>query len=305
MNEVLVTGATGFIGTALVLKLLDEGKRVTVIVPHENMANVFDSQLVTCIVCPFGEFDDLGTRFDMKCDVVYHLAWDGVSTELKNDYERQMVNVNYGLAVCRLAKTLGCSKVIFPGSVSEYAYSNEPVNGCQAPSPADAYGATKVATRVFCDLYARQNNLGFNWVLIPSIYGPGRIDNNLLSYTITSLLAGDRPVFTALEQEWDYLYITDLIEALYLVGEKGAYRKTYAVGSGVNKPLSYYVEKIRDLIDPGAELGIGELPYKTSHIDNSIVDISMLIEDTGFVPKVSFQEGIAAMIDYLGKSNFR
>jgi len=69
-------------------------------------------------------------------------------------------------------------------------------------------------------------------------------------------------------------------------------------GYGQARPMHEYVKIIRDAIDPSAKLGVGNLPYKTSRVDNAIVNISELQKDTGFAPKVDFETGILRTIDY-------
>ena len=74
------------------------------------------------------------------------------------------------------------------------------------------------------------------------------------------------------------------------------------MGSGIAIPLSEYIEKIKNIIDPEAQLGIGLLPYKDGcKPDNSVLDISALCNDTGFAPKVPFETGIQKTIQYFKK----
>lgn len=297
MNKVLITGATGFIGRRLVDRLVKDEIQIVHIAPTVELAHQLDGQ-ARGVVCGLGDLAGLCDSLrEERFEVFYHLAWDGVSTDFKNDYKRQYSNVIYGVNACKLANDIGCSHVVIPGSASEYAYSQDPIDGSGMPCPADAYGAAKASTRIACDLFARQMGLSVNWLLVSSIYGPGRYDANIISYSIRAFLDGERPSFTALEQVWDYLYIDDLIEALYLVGEYGKTSRVYAIGSGESRPLRDYVEAIRDAIDPGAEMGIGEVPYKTKHIDNSVVDIEKISQDVGFTPRVSFEEGIDRTIE--------
>ena len=189
-------------------------------------------------------------------------------------------------------------RVLFPGSASEYACGHGIVDGKQVPAPSDIYSAAKVANRYVCQVYARQRNVETLWTAITSIYGPGRNDNNLITYAIKSLLFAEKPSFTGLEQVWDYIYIDDLVSALAAVGERGKADKIYPIGSGVSMKMSAYIEIIRDLIDPDLPVGIGDLPYKNKVIDNQIMDIRDLTDDTGFVPKVSFEDGIRQTITY-------
>ena len=58
-------------------------------------------------------------------------------------------------------------------------------------------------------------------------------------------------------QMWDFLYVGEVARALKLIGEKGISGKTYGIGSGVYRQLKDYIMKIRDIIDPQLELGIG------------------------------------------------
>ena len=299
MKRVLITGATGFIGRSLVSYLLRQGVRVTAIVRPTNKFCFADHVHLDIIFSTLDQIDDINLQLaGQNFDTIYHLAWAGVDTSLKNSSEIQLKNIDYALSVMGLAEKLNCQRVISTGSVSEYAYVEGTVNGRQMPCPSDLYAATKVSVHTYCELIARQNGFGFNWVLIPSIYGPGRDDNNLISYTIKMLLTGQRPTYTKLEQKWDYIYIDDLVSALYYIGADGKHLKTYAVGCGYARPLFEYVNVIRDKINQNAILGIGERPYKTSRIDNAIVDITELIMDTSFKPQVSFECGITKTIEY-------
>ena len=239
---------------------------------------------------------------DADADVCYHLAWAGVSTDIKNDIGMQMQNLSWLINVMTACRESGCRKIIIPGSASEYAYCGEMITGKNTYSPGDAYAAVKAAGQVLAQWYADNKELDLNWLLIGSVYGPGRNDNNILTYTIKALLNNEKTKFSKLEQMWDYIYIDDLIDALYLVGNYGKPGAVYPVGSGIAIPLREYIEKIKNIIDPEAQLGIGLLPYKDGcKPDNSVLDISALCNDTGFAPKVPFEMGIQKTIQYFKK----
>ncbi|MBQ0100941.1 MAG: NAD(P)-dependent oxidoreductase, partial [Lachnospiraceae bacterium] len=104
------------------------------------------------------------------------------------------------------------------------------------------------------------------------------------------------PEFTRGEQMWDYLYSMDAGRALYLLGEKGVDGKTYVLGSGSARPLREYMEVIRDICAPGAALGIGALPYGRNQIMYLKADISEVRKDTGWMPEVTFEEGIRNLV---------
>ena len=300
MNKVVIVGANGFIGSHLCLHLATQGYQVIALVqkglPYDFLQNIDN------IICLDFSFDDLhllnGNSNIEGATMLYHMAWAGVSTTYKNEAITQAQNILYGIKVLEFADVNDIRRVIVPGSASEYACGKGIIDGHNNPAPSDLYSAAKVATRYVCQTYARQHNIQFLWATITSIYGPGRNDNNLITYAIKTLLQGEKPSFTGLQQQWDYLYIDDLMSALQAIGEKGIDGKIYPVGSGELKQMAEYVKILRDKIDPSLPLGIGELPYKNKTIDNQILDITALKADTGFAPRFTFEQGIDLTINY-------
>ena len=135
-------------------------------------------------------------------------------------------------------------------------------------------------------------------MVLPSTFGEGRRDDNIITYTITTLLKGQKPQYGMLTQMWDFLYVKEVVRALRLIGEQGCEGKTYGVGSGVFRQLKDYIIKIRDIIDPNLELGIGEIPSLSDKAFSSCVNIYDLAKDTGFEPQITFEEGIRRTIAY-------
>lgn len=300
MKKAVITGAGGFIGRNLTRRLLQENVQVYGIDVDAAQERILTEDGVMPLCVDIGEKRQLVAILKVaKPDVFYHLAWAGVSTDVKNEVGMQLSNIPLAITVLEACAEAGCGHVIIPGSASEYAYCGQTIDGGNAPAPGDAYAASKAAAQVLCQWYARQYGLNLNWLLIGSIYGPGRNDSNILTYTIKALLRGEEPKYSKLEQMWDYIYIDDLIEALYLLGLYGKPDGVYPIGSGQARPLADYIRRIQAEIAPGVPLGIGVLPYKFgSKPDNSVLDITSLRDDTGFAPRVSFEEGISRTIAY-------
>lgn len=298
-KRVIVTGATGFIGGWLVRLLSQKSIEVTALTTGSGRVNEienvhwvhYDPNSVALAV------DELGRDYD----AFYHLGWAGVAASHKNDITIQMRNVHVALDLLQLAHVVGCKRFVGAGTVGEYVYCDGLISPAQSPSPADVYGAAKVATKHLCLELAKQLSMTCNWTILPSTYGEGRGDDNLLAYVITSVLSGISPQCTKLEPMWDFLYVNDIARALWLIGEKGIPGKTYGIGSGVYKPLLNYVTEIRDMINPSAPLAIGAKEYPGGLLPSSCVDNSELIKDTGFSVHTRFGEGIRKTIEYYRK----
>lgn len=299
MKKAIVTGGTGFIGSWLVQELLEKEIHVTVIVRNkEKLLDEFKNNSSISIIekeiedISVDDFDDIGY------DVFFHLGWGGVAPENKNSIEMQLNNISMSLHALEVANSIGCKKFIASGTVAEYVFCDDVMDVNAKQTPNDMYGAAKVSAHYFLEVRARQLNQPFIWMVIPSTFGERRHDNNIITYTITSLLKGQKPTYGNLNQMWDFLYVKEVVRAIYLIGEKGKTEKVYGIGSGEYRPLKDYIEIIRDLIDPELPLGIGDVPALSEKTFSSCVNIYDLSKDTGFIPQISFYEGIKKTIEY-------
>lgn len=298
MKSAIVTGANGFIGINLIKRLLKENIHIyALVLENENLKQeLLDCNEISVIRCNLENPDVSGIEIPDNIDVFYHFAWIGVRPEDRKNFYTQYKNIQMTMNCLYLAKLHKVHRFIMPGSTNEYLYSNAEINSKCIPSPCDDYGSTKVALRYLAKQYASDNGIEFIYTVISGIYSEQRRDNNVISYTIDKLLKKERPSLTKLEQKWDYVHIDDAVEALYLIGEKGKDGKLYAIGHGDNQPLSEYIKTISKKIDSTIPLGIGDVPYSSTELPMSCVDLTDLREDTGFETKISFEEGVSRMI---------
>ena len=175
----------------------------------------------------------------------------------------------------------------------------------QTPAfPENGYGMAKLCAGQMSRIECEKLGLRHVWTRILSIYGPCDSDKTMVTTTIRKLLDGQTPALTKGEQQWDYLYSRDAARAMIALGEKGQHGKVYCIGSGTARPLKEYIEQIRDLIDPEAGLGFGEIPYGARQVMYLCADISELTKDTGFVPQTDFRTGMTETIAWM-KSEWR
>lgn len=302
MNYAIVTGADGFIGSHFLKFLNDINIPVIALVMKDSKNIRSISSLKNTTIMEFDLKDYRERNFPLPSNsgaAFYHLAWSGVSPESRSSVEKQLINLELSLNALKLAKQVHAERFITLGSTMEYLYAGKSINDKALPTPQNAYGATKLAVRYICQEFAKQEGIPFIYAVATGVYGIGRLDNNVITYTALKLLHKERPSLTRLEQLWDYIHINDLVEALYLIGEKGHPGAFYAIGHGDNCPLSQYIQVIHNLIDPKLPLGIGDIPYTTQQLPSSCVDLTSLQCDTGFKPKVSFEKGAKELIDYL------
>lgn len=295
LKNVIVTGGTGVIGTALLKLLLDRNINVYVVCrPTSLRAKSFVNHTnLHIIFCDLEHINALPTLIDKKCDAFFHLAWLG--TENPNNRFNMYIqsdNIRYSLDAVNAAYKLGCKVFIGAGSQAEYGHVDGIIHPYMPVNPISGYGMAKLCagqmTRVMC------KSLGIRhiWPRIVSVYGNGDGKNTFVRFIIDTLKAGKKPSLTKCEQIWDYLYSMDAAEALFKMAEKGKDGAIYVLGSGKTKTLREYAEIIRDEIDPSLSLGFGEKDYYKDQAMHLEADILNLTEDTGWVPKIDFREGI-------------
>lgn len=299
MTKAIVTGATGFVGSHLVEELLEKGIEVILLVrdPDKLIPVIRNNSQVHIVSSSINSAYELMSEFS-DIDVFYHLAWGGVSTENKNDIQLQLSNIKMATDALELCNKLGCRQFVVAGTVAEYVFTNDIIDMNAQQTPNDMYGAAKVSAHYFVDVYARSLGQSYIWAVLPSTFGERRSDNNIITYTINSLLKGESPKYGNLLQMWDFLYVKEVAKALVAIGEKGKSGKIYGIGSGKFRLLRDYVTSIRDIINPDIELQIGAIPELSEQTFSSCANIYNLVKDTGYMPGISFEEGIERTIPY-------
>lgn len=301
MKRVILSGATGAVGMALIEKCIQEQIEVLVLYRKGSAraAQLPVHPLVQRMEADLEDFSALLNRTGKEWDAFYHLAWAGTAGVGRNDAGLQMQNAAYTLDAVRLAKRFGCRTFIGAGSQAEYGRFEGLLNAEAPPFPETGYGIAKLAAGQMSRLLCRQLKMRHIWVRILSIYGPYDGGQSMVMSTIEKLLDGKTPAFTGGGQLWDYLYSKDAADALYLLGEQGKDGQVYCLGSGSAVPLKDYILQIRDAAAPGAQLDFGKIPYAQNQVMHLCADIRPLQEDTGFYPKVSFEEGIRETVDFV------
>ena len=116
---------------------------------------------------------------------------------------------------------------------------------------------------------------------------------------INTLLNGNIPELTKCEQRRDRIYAEDTARALLAIGLRRKDGRTCPVASGECRPLKELVTDARDSVDPGLELRFGVKEYYPHQQTFLCADTRELTNDTGFVPKYSFKEGIARTVSFV------
>ncbi len=300
MKRIVITGATGAIGMALIGLCIQRNVEVLVLCRKESAraGRIPEHPLVHVQYCDLEQMKSWRPAVDTTYDAFYHLAWAGTTGAARNDMYLQNKNVEYTLDAVGLASRLGCGVFIGAGSQAEYGRTEGKLNGQTPVRPENGYGIAKLCAGLMSREECHRLGMRHIWTRVLSVYGPCDGDNSMIMTSIRKLLNGEEPALTPGEQMWDYLYSGDAARAFLALGEKGKDGSVYCIGSGEARPLREYLFQLRDAVDPNLSLGLGRIPYGERQVMYLCADIEQLRKDTGFVPEVSFEEGIRKTVEW-------
>jgi nucleoside-diphosphate-sugar epimerase len=300
MERVVITGATGMIGTALVRACVQNGVRVVAVLRAESHKKdrISASPLVEVIECPLAELHRLPDLINGATDAFFHLGWEHTGPAKFDSIYYQTENINSTLLALNAAKQLGCSVFLGAGSQAEYGPQALERIGRDTPcNPKLAYGICKYAAGKLALLEGEKIGLPVTWVRIFSVYGPYDKPTTMIASAVSRMLLGEPVAFTAGKQLWDYLYCDDAALAFFLLGQRGGAAKgVFCLGSGETRSISDYIHVIAEATNYRLPLQIGVLPYAPNQVMRICADISLLTQETGFVPAVTFEDGILRTI---------
>jgi len=296
----LVTGASGFLGSHLVRHLLMRGHEVVVLLrPQTDVWRIKDCIEQLDIV--HGSMEETATLrqyLDVQpVDVIFHLAWSGVTGDQRNSICQSELNVTGSIRIWEILRDSGCKHFIGVGSQAEYGPHAAAISEEAATRPQTAYGASKLALSILLKQFCESAAMDFTWMRVFSVYGPADDVKHMVPSLVHSLLQKQRPSLTKGEQIWDYLYVEDAVLAFVLVAERKAVG-IFNVGSGVSIQLRDFISTVRNSIDPEIQLGFGEVPYRKDQVMHLLADVQLLHAATGWLPLCSLNKGIMQTVDW-------
>ncbi|MDP9699858.1 nucleoside-diphosphate-sugar epimerase [Paenibacillus intestini] len=288
METAVLTGGTGFLGFGLLSELLRKGIFVYVLVRANSkrlkrLDGIEGIQIIEMDMKNISKLVD----YVKNVDVFYHLAWEGE----RNDFSGQMKNIGQTVEAMQVASQLGAKQFIVTGSQAEYGICNKEINESTPTNPNTAYGASKLACYQILNCLAQQIGILLTWVRVFSVYGEGDNPNTLISYLFKCFSDGKTPELTSGEQFWDFLYLDDAANALYLIGEQKK-EGLYNLASGDNRRLKDFILEIRDLISPDSNLIFNADAGKGKNIVQLKANVNKFKTELGWKPITTFREGI-------------
>ena len=306
-RKALVTGGAGFIGSHLVDRLLSEGYKVAVIddlsagkLRNLNPAATFYHADITQT-----SVQDIFNR--EQPDLVFHLAARvSVTYSTENPVDNAEVNIIGTLRLLDAARQKGIDKFIF-SSTGGAIYGNPESNPCSEETPVaptSPYGLSKYMAEQYIELFHRLYRLNYTTLRYGNVYGPRQDPHGeagVIAIFIQTMLEGRQPlIFGDGDQERDFIYVADVVEANMRAIDRGNHR-TVNIGSGEGSSVNHIFQSIKEALQYRWEAE--RRPHRPGEVHKIALDCAKSLRDLGWSSQVGLEEGLQRTVEYFREIN--
>ena len=261
---VVITGATGFIGSNLARVFLEHGSVVYALVRpgSKNRTALPVHENLKVVDCGLEHVEDCIPVIG-HADVFFHLAWGGVNREEIDSPQVQARNVAGSLECVRTAARLGCGIFMDAGSRVEYGAVDGMMQEDVECHPINQYGKAKWEFYQKAAPLCRELGLNYFHLRFFSVYGYGDHPWSIISTLVRDLRQDKKVSLSACRHQWNFMYIEDAVQAVYELYRHGRadgapYSHIVNIAGSDTRPLRSFVEEIHEIAG-----GRGELEYGT------------------------------------------
>ena len=301
----IVTGAFGFAGANLTEHLLDYGYKVYAVGRKGSSHNdrFAESESLRKVLVDMEDYDKICEHIDdsdlcgAKAIALFHLSWGGQ----RDDFDTQRRNIDGSLLLldsarsikekCLKSKNMDVSvRVVGIGSQAEYGVKDELITEDLSLEPFSAYGSCKAAAYYLMQSKARILGIEFVWGRIFSLIGKYEPSGRMLPDVARKLSQGEPVSLSSCEQFWDYLDAGDAADAIIALFERGRSGEAYNIANGAYDRLKSFVVRVAKCV--GADENLINYGGRANPFVSLAVSCDKVKKDTGWEPKVSFEESV-------------
>ena len=308
-RPVMVTGAAGFIGSNLVLRLLEDGRRVIGVddLSTGSLANLAAARRDRH--AGRFEFDRLDLRqggltplvAKLRPEIIYHLAAQvDVRRSVEDPLHDASVNVLGTIAVLEAARAGSVRKIVYASSIGSYGEPTEeqlPVDESFTAPALSPYGTSKRVAMDYLRTYEVLHGLEWTALTLANVYGPHQTtagEGGVVATFIGKMLAGQPcTIFGDGEQSRDFVFVDDVVHAFALAADRGSGER-FTIGTGERITVNQLFRALAAATEYGHEPT--RAPARPGEIRHSSLDARHAGRELGWKPWTTLEEGLAATL---------
>jgi len=297
-QPVLISGATGFLGRALIADLLQLGAHVVGLY-HRQPPHLEASRL-RWEKAELGSAEsarELFTRVRPK--FVFHLAGTrgGRGTAHARLQETLQTNLAMTHNLLEASQQSGVASFVHSGSSEEYGCVPSPFREDHGVYPVSAYGVSKLSATLLTQQYALTCGVNACSARIFLAYGPNQSQDFFVAQLLQAWRTGEAFDMSPGQQSRDFVWIQDCIQALLHLGaHPGLQGRIVNVCTGTETRLLEVVALLQQLTGSPLQVNPGALPYRSQEMMRNVGDPGLLESMTGFRPTTSLRDGLTRLL---------
>ena len=299
MHKVLITGATGFLGSHIAENLISNNIKVIGLKRHTSdiwRCDAVRDKIDWIDIPRDGIFTNEFSNHEF--DTIIHAAWIGVESNDRNNWTEQSKNISFLIDLLEIAKKNKVKKIIFLGSQAEYGSLNNIVSEDESTNALNAYAATKLACLELLKSFSNLNNINWVWLRLFSVFGDKENDNWLIPSLVQTMLNGKEMNFTLGNQKYAYLYIKDFAEILQRIVVSDINSGVYNLSSNEPRTIRSLIEDIKAIVNPEFCLNFGALEYREGQSMHIEGNVQKLVSQIGTMPCSDYRVAIENTLKY-------
>ena len=296
MKTILITGGTGFVGSYLVRKIIENNLFKIIILSRENSDFFRIDDLRKNLIIYHTEKTSLDDIFkDNKIDGVIHLSTYYTKNEEYEDIEKYIEsNIELPTKILHYAYKNNVRFFINTGSFFEYNFCSNPINESSKLNPSSLYSSSKISFDIMLKYYSSISNMNVINMKLSAVYGYND-KHKLISYLMKSVINNKKVILEKGEHEWDFIYVKDVVSAylkaidLCLHSKRNIYEDVLI---GTAKKTS--IKKVVHIINKckGKKLIKLEKDYPSNQIFVAYLDNSKAKNLLQWIPQYLIEDGL-------------
>lgn len=310
--KVLVTGVSGFIGSSLSDRLLQEGYQVIGVdsfydyyprkIKEKNLKDLLGNSAFEFIETDILDID--WNQIINNVDGIFHqAAIAGVRASWGKKFDHYVHNNVLGTQrLLEACKDKNLDKIIYASSSSVYGDTDElPITESSPTNPVSPYGVTKLAAEHLATLYFKGYGVPTVSLRYFTVYGPRQRPDMAFHKFISAVMKGEKiEIYGSGEQTRDFTYISDVVEANIQAFEHGKAGEVYNIGGGGRIKLIDTIRIIEDIVGKEANLVFTE-PQR-GDARHTFSDVSKAQSDFDYSPETDVRSGLEKHYRWLKKN---
>lgn len=302
MIKVIISGSTGFIGSAFVRYLLDKDIQVLALGRNQVDTTVLASirnkyENLTYLEIDMENIAELPEKINEinwnigdSC-MFYNFAWEGKESLSDGIFNDQLKNVKYSSNAVIAASEMGCKKFINIGSQEELFIEtylkDDKWREVPYHSNMGVYATSKLASKDMCMLLSYLYKIDYVHIRFSAIIDENNLNSGYIGSVFNKIMNLEEHEIPKNKELFDLILISDAVEAFYQIALKGKNKDEFFIGTGKPKTLKQYFNEFSSYVNNDTENS-----YLHNYNDNFILDegnfsIEKLKQITGFKPSKS------------------